>query len=96
MADNENALQPAVAMQMARLTITFNDMQGDLPDLVPFDATDEDLKQMAMECIRDGYVPGIDADPNANFANYIVDRFPAREDIPWNRLSMRPKTEFGG
>jgi hypothetical protein len=52
---------------MARLNITYNGQQGDLPDLVAYDASDADLKRF----------------------------FPAREEVPFNRLSLRPKTPFG-
>lgn len=80
---------------MAKLTITFKGQQGDLPDMVAYDSTDGDLKQVATESIRTGYIPGIDADADADFTDFVVDRFPAREDVPFNRLSLRPKTPFG-
>jgi len=93
----DEALVPVVETDatMARLTITFNGQQGDLPDLVAYDSTDGDLKQVASESIRSGYIPGIDA-TEADFTDFVVDRFPAREDVPFNRLSLRPKTPFGG
>jgi hypothetical protein len=90
MADNE-----AIVPQMAKLTITFAGQQGDLPDPVSYDASDADLKQMATESVRQGYVPGIDAAPNADFTDFVVDRFEARPDVPYRRLSLRPKTPFG-
>jgi hypothetical protein len=80
---------------MAKLTITYGGQQGDLPDPVSYDATDGDLKQMAAESVRQGYVPGIDAVQNVDFTDFVVDRFPARNDVPFNRLSLRPKTPFG-
>jgi hypothetical protein len=79
---------------MARLNITYAGQQGDLPDPVPYDATDADIKRMATESVHQGYVPGIDA-AQANFDDFVVDRFPARQDVPYNRLSLRPKTPFG-
>lgn len=84
-----------VAADMAKLNITWNGQQGDLPDLVSYDSTDTDLKQVAAESVQAGYVPGIDA-ANADFTGFVVDRFPARDDVPFNRLSLRPKTPFGG
>lgn len=81
--------------RMARLNITVNGQQGDLPDLVSYDMTDTEIFQVALESVRQGYVPGIDAIDNPSFANYRVDRFPARDDVPYNRLSLRPKTEYG-
>ena len=97
MADDNGVLVPVVEPPagMAKLNITFNGLQGDLPDPVPYDATDADLKQIATEAVRDGYVPGIDASPDASFVDFVVDRYPARDDIQFNRLSLRPKTPFG-
>jgi len=100
MADgNGEALVPVVEnpvpADMARLSITFGGQQGDLPELVPWDATDENLKEMATETVRDGYVPGIDAQDEPDFTDYVVDRFEARPDVQFNRLALRPKTPFG-
>jgi hypothetical protein len=97
--ENEEALVPIVELlpaNMARLTITYSGQQGDLPDPVSFDSTDADLKQGATEAVRSGDIPGIDVHPDANFTDFVVDRFPARGDVPFNRLSLRPKTPFGG
>jgi len=92
MVDNE-AMVPAP--DMAKLTITYNGQQGDLPDLIPYDAADADVKQMAFESLSNGYIPGIDAVADAQLTDFVVDRFPARDDVPFNRLSLRPKTPFG-
>lgn len=80
----------------ATLNITWNGQNGDLPDLVNYDAADGDIKQWATEAVRNGGVPGIAADPNANFMDFVVDRFPSTEQIAVNRLMLRPKTPFGG
>lgn len=97
MAD-ENAMVPQVLIpeNMARLNITFNGEQGDLPDPVNYDMTDGDLKQVATEAVRAGGVPGIDAAPDADFTDFVIDRFAAKDDVPLNRLMLRPKTPFGG
>lgn len=87
-----------LAPTMARLTITYNGQQGDLPDEIPFDRevmSDEEIRRTAAECIETGYVPGIDTFVGADFSDFVVDRFPAREDIPINRIALRPKTPFG-
>jgi hypothetical protein len=89
-----DAIVPAIDNTMARLSITYNGQQGDLPDPVPYDATEATIKQMATESIRDGYVPGIDA-VGADFTDFVVDRFPAAAGVQFNRLSLRPKTPFG-
>jgi hypothetical protein len=78
----------------ARLNITYGGQQGDLPDPVPFDAPDDEVRRWATEAVSAG-IPGINPDPNADFTNFVVDRFPEREDVPYNRLSLRPKTPFG-
>jgi hypothetical protein len=80
---------------MARLNITYNGQQGDLPDLIPFDVADEDVRRMATESVQTGYVAGIDMAADADFTDFVVDRFPAREDVPVNRIALRPKTPFG-
>lgn len=79
---------------LARLNVTYNGQQGDLPDPVPYDMPDTEVRRIATEAIAQG-VPGINADPNVNLTDFVVDRFPARPDMPVNRLSLRPKTPFG-
>ena len=79
----------------ARLNITWAGANGDLPDFIPYDATEEALKRIAEESIRDGYVPGITADANVNLTDFVVDRFPATPDVPQPRVMIRPKTPFG-
>lgn len=93
MADELIPVQPG-AVEMATMNVTWAGANGDLPDLVPYNSTDGDLKQMATEAIRDGYIPGIGADANADLGGFMVDRFPAEGGLP-NRLFMRPKTPFG-
>lgn len=92
---DEAMVRVLIPDNMARLTITYNGQQGDLPDPVSYDSTDGDLKQMATESVRQGYIPGIDAAAGVDFTDFVVDRFPARNDVPFNRLSLRPKTPFG-
>jgi len=78
------------------LNVTWNGQNGELPDGVLWDSTDDDIKQMATEAIRDGYIPGIDADTDVDFTDFVVDRYAATEDVPTNRIMLRPKTPFGG
>ena len=92
----EDEMTDNLVLQMAKLNITFNGENGDLPDLVSYDATDADIRQMATESVRYGYVPGIEANALANFDNFVVERYPAKEDVPFNRIVLRPKSEFGG
>jgi hypothetical protein len=86
--------EEVIDMENAHLNITYAGQQGDLPDPMPYDASDADIKRIATEAIHNGDVPGIEADLNADFNDFVVDRFPARDGLP-NRLSLRPKTPFG-
>lgn len=79
---------------MAQLNITWAGANGDLPDPVAYDTPLADIKRIATEAVRDG-IPGIPADAAADFGDFIVDRFPSTEDVPNNRLMLRPKTPFG-
>lgn len=78
----------------AQLNITWNGQQGELPDPVNVDAADGDVLQWATEAVRAGDVPGIDAAPNVNFQDFVVQRFAAKDDLP-NRIFIRPKVPFG-
>lgn len=79
----------------ARLNITWNGQNGDLVDPVPFDATDAELKAMAFEAVRGGSIPGIRADRFIDLDGFVVDRFTATAETPYNRVFVRPKTPFG-
>lgn len=78
----------------AVLNITINGQNGDLRQVVNFEATDDEIRAWAAEAVRAGSVPGIDADPNCDFTNFVVDRFPPRDGLP-ARLVLRPKVPFG-
>lgn len=85
----------AVAANEARVNVTWANQNGDLADVVPVDATDDQIRTWAAESVHAGSVLGIGADPAANFANFVVDRFPPTDVRPYNLLSLRPKTPFG-
>lgn len=81
--------------EMARLNVTWQGGNGDLPEAVPYDATDGDVKQMAMEAIRDGHIPGLRAG-EANFTDYVVERFPVEAGVRAAPvIFLRAKTEYG-
>ncbi len=82
------------ANHMARLNITWKGQNSDLPDPIDKDLDDAAVKALATEAVKGG-VPGIAADAGANFGDFVVDRFPATEDLP-ARVMIRPKTPFGG
>ncbi len=79
----------------ARVNITYGGKNGDLPDPVMFQSTDGDIKTWVTEAVRTGGVPGIEAAPNADFADFVVDRFASSEARPYNLIQLRPKTPFG-
>ena len=79
----------------ARVNVTYGGQNGDLPDAVFFDSTDGDVKTMVTEAVVGGNIPGIPADANADFADFVVDRYPPTEERPHNLIQLRPKTPFG-
>lgn len=79
----------------ARVNVTINGQNGDLPDTVNRDASDIDIKRWVTEAVRAGSVPGIAADPNASFQDFVVDRFGPNETRPHSLIQIRPKTPFG-
>jgi hypothetical protein len=78
----------------AMVNVTWSGSNGDMPDPVSYDSTDDAILQMVTEAVQTGGIPGIPSDNNADFENFVVDRFPATEDRP-NRIMVRPKTPFG-
>ncbi|APU89007.1 hypothetical protein Rctr197k_224 [Virus Rctr197k] len=87
-------VRPLIGAHEARVNITWAGRNADLPDPVAYDSTDGDIKGWVTEAVRAG-IPGIQADPHANFGDFVVDRFPADDTTPYNRLMVRPKTPFG-
>ena len=81
---------------IARLNVTWSGANGELPDPVPYDATDHQLKAMATEAILSGSIPGIPADRTVDLTDFVVDRFAATPEVPHHRVFIRPKTPFGG
>lgn len=83
----------------AQMTITWGGQCGDLRGPVPYEATDDDLLNMATEALRTGFVDGMAPDEAADLAGFVVDRFPAVNDgpnpRPYPRVSIRSKTPFG-
>lgn len=88
--------QRMIGAGQALLNITWDGQNGDLPDSVPFDASDAEIKAWAAEALRGGGVPGVTAARRANLRDFVVDRFPATDAMPYHRLFVRPKTPFGG
>jgi len=85
----------AIQVHEAKLNITHEGQQGDLPDPIPFDASDADIKGWAIEAVATG-IPGIRPQRGVDFTDFVVDRFAATPGVPVNRVVLRPKTPFGG
>lgn len=77
----------------AVLNVTWAGQNGDLPNPILLDSTDVDIRRWATEAVRAG-IPGITADANANFTDFVVERFAKTGDLPC-RVMLRPKTPFG-
>jgi hypothetical protein len=93
MADNE--LVRVIRDDQARVNVTWQRQNGELPDPVFFDATDDQIRAWVTEAVRNGSVPGIPADPDADFTNFMIDRFTANDARPYNAFMIRPKTAYG-
>ncbi len=91
--DNNDDVQMLQANQ-AMLNVTWGGQNGELPDGVMFDSADDDVKRMASEAVSTGGIPGITA-AEADFDDFIVDRYAANEATPFNRIFLRPKVPFG-
>jgi len=85
----------AVREGEARVNVTYAGQNGDLRDPVPFDSADGDVITWVTEAVRGGSVANIPASPAADFRNFVVERFSATEETPFNRITIRPKTPFG-
>jgi hypothetical protein len=79
----------------ARLNITWAGSNGELRDTINYGASDVDIKRWATEAVRAGSVPGIPADPNVDFTDFVVDRFGPNETRPYSICMIRGKTPFG-
>lgn len=92
---NGIGMERIIGEHEARVNVTYNGENGDLPDPVSFDATDGDVKAWVQEAVRTGSIPGIPADERAEFHDFVVERFPRKEGRPSHTLVLRPKTPFG-
>ena len=79
----------------ARVNITWQGQNGDMPQPVYFDSLDGDVLRWVTEAVQHGGVPGIAADVRADFGAFVVDRFRANDTRPYNLIQVRPKTPFG-
>jgi hypothetical protein len=94
MNEEQNNVIP-MEINQARVNITIAGENGDLRDPIFFDASDVDIKTWVTEAVANGSVPGIPANRNADFTDFVVDRFAANAERPYNLVQVRPKTPFG-
>lgn len=95
------AMTRTIEPHEARVNITYNGQNFELPDPVHYQAADGDIKGWAAEAIRTGSIPGIAADPTVDLREFMVDRFdaprtPAPGQRDHNLIQVRPKTAYGG
>jgi hypothetical protein len=95
MPDQIVVVENQIGDDFARVGVWYKGEYGDLPDPVPRDAGEGDVKQWLTEAIVAGDVPGIAADPNADLTDYALDRDPAKADRPYHMIGVRPKVPFG-
>jgi hypothetical protein len=86
---------PDLANTEARVNLTWNGQNSDLPNPVYVDTPDSDIKNWLAEAVRNGDMPGMSLDLNVDLENYVVDRFQPTEERPWHLIAVRPKTPFG-
>ena len=87
---------PVIRDYEARVNVTWGGQNGDLPDPIAYDLPDDQIKDMVAEAVRNGYVPGLQANAAVDLHDYKVDRFPPNDQRPYNLVQVRPKTAFGG
>jgi len=83
-----------VALEFARVEITWAGHHAELPDGMAVDATDDQVRAMVQEAVANGF-PGMPADPNVNLRDFVIDRFGPSETRQTHLLLARPKTAFG-
>lgn len=91
-----NDLMEIVGDGQALLNLTINGQSGYARFPVDADADDHTLKRQALEMVRAGDFPGIDAfDADDHVLDdFQIDRFPAKDGVP-SRRYLRSKTPVG-
>ncbi len=90
------AIARVIEAHQALVNITHKRKNGEMQDPVSYDATDGDIRGWVAESIRHGSIRGIDADPNVDLRDYVIERYPIEAGVREHNLIMvRPKTEFG-
>ena len=79
----------------ALVNVTWAGQNGDMPQPVEFDASNQDILSWVTEAVQSGSIPGIPSDPDADFSGFVVEKLAATEVRPTNQVIVRPKTAFG-
>jgi hypothetical protein len=79
----------------ALVNVTWAGQNGDMPQPVEFDASNQDILSWVTEAVQSGSIPGITPDPDADFSDFVVEKMAATEVRPTNQVIIRPKTAFG-
>jgi hypothetical protein len=87
-------LVPVLGDNEAQVNITYGGQNGNLPDPVYFDSTDDQVFSWVTEAVQTGGVPGLTA-TNADFSDFVIERFQPNEERPFKLILVRPKTPFG-
>jgi len=77
------------------VNVTWAGQNGDMPQPVEFDASNQDILNWVTEAVQSGSIPGITSDPDADFSGFVVEKLAATEVRPTNQVIVRPKTAFG-
>ena len=81
---------------MSILNITYQGQSADYDLAIDYNASDADIRRIAVELVRSGGVRGLHLPELAQdaFSNFVVDRLKAPDGE--ERIYLRPKVPFGG
>jgi hypothetical protein len=88
-------LQTVIQPHEARVNITFGGNNGDLPDPVRADASDQEIRTWVSEALRSGTVPGLPAADDPDLDGFVVERNAPTDVRPYQLIQVRPKTAYG-
>lgn len=81
--------------EVAYVNVTFNNLNGELPDPVVATATPNDVKAWVAEALRTGGIRGIPAQEDPDLTGYKVDPPSFSEARQALVMFVRPGTPFG-
>jgi hypothetical protein len=73
----------------ARVVVMYQATQSTLPETVPFETPDADIRRVVEKALRTGRMPGIPRDPHADLTHFSV----ARQRNA-GQIELRPKTSL--